>query len=197
MITRAWTMAALAVFIFAAGPVLAQTIDVRPVASTFLETALTALATVFTVVGGIGIRVALSYAGLANSQLERQLNERLDYIVHQGYQLAITAAQNEVQKPGSSLGAVKLDNWILKYVADYAMKMAPGIINRFFKLDRTKLEEFVLARASTHFNISVQGEALSGGLASTQLAKEATREVGKPGSVQASEAVRDAPVTLG
>lgn len=198
MITRAFALAAFAVLL--ASPALAQTIDVRPTAVTVLEMALTALATVLTVVGGVGIRVATNWVGLSNSRLEQSLQERLDFIIHQGFEYAKTAAVNEIMKDGSGLDRVKVDNWLMKTVGDYVMKAAPGILARF-KINEERLRELVLARVPAHFALPAPtSEPVSGGVAATPITKDANAELGKPGSRSASADLKpmpDAPVTVG
>jgi hypothetical protein len=181
---------------------VAQTVDVRPIANTFVETALGTLATILSVVGAIGVRIALGYVGLQNSRLERDLNDRLDAIIHKGYEFGLTTAQNEMAKRGAGLSQIKLDNWFMKVVADYVQPRAMEILARF-KVDRTKLEEMILARAPSYFQIAPSPDAVDGGVAASPAITEANREVGKPASAAArqdpprNEPFGDAPVSLG
>lgn len=143
---------------------VAQTVDVRPVANTFVDTAVGALATVLSVVGAIGIRIAFNWVGLSNSQLERDLNDRLDDIIHKGIEFTKTIAQNEVAKHGSGLAAVKVDNVFVKWVADYVQPRAIGIL-KHFSVDRGRLEEMILARIPAHFQVlPTTGAAVAGGI---------------------------------
>lgn len=174
------------VFFDAIPAAVAQTVDVRPAVNTFLETAAGALFTVLSVVAAIGVKVAFGYVGLQNSHLEREFNARLDDIIHKGVQFALTAAQNEVAKRGAGLGAIKLDNWFIKVAADYIQPRAQDIM-RQFKLDRTKLEEMILARAPSYFQIAPAAEAVAGGVATPPAAREANRELGKPSTAEAAQ----------
>lgn len=143
---------------------MAQTVDVRPVATTFVDTAVGALATILSVVGAIGIRIAFTYVGLSNSQLERDFSDRLDDIIHKGVEFTKTIAQNEVAKHGSGLSAVKVDNLFVKWVADYVQPRAIGIL-KHFAIDRGRLEEMIIARIPSHFQVLPSaGPAVAGGI---------------------------------
>lgn len=178
-------IALLAVLTFA-GAVEAQTVDVRPTVNAAIEWIAGAALTVFTALGGFGLRWIMVRIGLENSKLERDLQERLDFIVHKAIDYAVLTAQNEVAKRGAGLGAVKVDNWLIKVAADAVQESAPGILARF-KLTRQDVERLVISRISAALPVPVTPEPIAGGLASPPLAKEATREVGAPASSRASQ----------
>lgn len=166
-------------------PAEAQTVDVRPTISAALEWLAGALITVLTALGGVAIRLVLSRIGLSNSQLERDLQERLDFIVHKAIDFALLSAQNEVAKSGAGLGAVKVDNWLIKVAADQVQAAAPGILAHF-KLDRAAVERIVISRVPAAAPIAQPPVPVEGGMATPPIAKQATREVGAPGSDRAA-----------
>jgi hypothetical protein len=161
---------------------VAQTIDVRPVADTFVHTALGTLATVLSVVGGFVIRYVMVRTGLENSALEKDLNERLDFIIHKGFDFARLTYENEMQKRGSGLTVVKLDNYMIKLVAEYVMPRVTGIMQSFgvsmaTETGRRKVEEMILARAPQHFLLAApQVGSVDGGVATTPAAARAEPE---------------------
>lgn len=136
---------------------VASGVDLRPALSAGLEWAAMALTTVLTVLGGFAIRFVSSKTGLANSEFERSLVERLDAIIHRGIDFAYTTAVNEVNKPGSGLADVKFDNWFMSLAASYIVRSAPDIIKRF-KLDQTRIEEMIKARMPAYLaNVPIEG----------------------------------------
>lgn len=150
-----------------------QTVDVRPVASSVLEWIAGALMTVLTVLGGLALRFVSSKIGLANSQLEADLANRLNDIIHRGIDYAYLAALNEVNKPGSGLSEVKVDNYFISLAISYVNRSAPGILNSF-KISPQRLEELVMARLGSYMpNLPVQGA-----LPATQSVKDVNRELG-------------------
>lgn len=143
-------------------PAWAQTtVDVRPLANDALTWIASALGTAATVLVGFGIRFVSSKIGLANSDFEASLNQRLNDIIHNGIQYAYVTAQNEVNKPGSGLEAVKIDNIFMGWALQYVVSSAPGIIKQF-SLSEQRLADMIKARL-TAYTASVP---VSGGLAS-------------------------------
>lgn len=142
------------------GDVIAQavnTVDMRPAATAALEWVAMALTTVLTVLGGFAIRFVSSKTGLANSELERSLNDRLNEIINRGIDYAYATALNEVNKPGSGLAAVKFDNWFLSLAASYTNRSAKDIIG-YFKLDQTRIEAMIKARMPAYLaNVPIEG----------------------------------------
>ena len=139
-------------------PAIAQTaVDLRPGISAGLEWLAMALTTVLTVLGGFAIRFVSSKIGMANSELEHSLVQRLDEIIHKGIDYAYTTALNEVNKPGSGLAAVKFDNWFMSLAASYVNTSAPGIIKNF-GLTQSRIEDMIKARLPAYIaNIPVSG----------------------------------------
>lgn len=178
-------IAVLAVVMLRAGAAEAQTVDVRPTVNAAIDWLAGAALTVFTALGGFALRWIMVRIGLENSKLERDLQERLDFIVHKAIDYAVLTAQNEVAKRGAGLGAVKVDNWLIKVAADTVQKSAPAILEHF-ELDREAVERLVISRISAALPVPVTPEPIAGGLASPPLAKEATREVGAPASARAA-----------
>lgn len=133
----------------------AQTVDMRPAVSQVFDYALTALATVLTVLGGFAIRFVSSRIGLANSQLEADLASRLNDIIHRAIDYAKTTAQNEVNKPGSGISKVVVDNWFLSMAASYVNRSAPEIIKKF-ALSQQRIEEMIIARLPG-YEVPIQG----------------------------------------
>lgn len=167
-----------------AGAAQAQTVDLRPAAASVLEWLASALAVVLTTLGGFAIRYANARTGLVNSQTERDLQERLDFIIHKSIDFTLVTAQNEVAKRGAGLGAVKVDNYFIKLAADAVMTAAPGIISQF-RLSREAVERMVIARVPSIAPVVVapaDGPAIAGGMATPALAKEVARELGRPTS---------------
>jgi hypothetical protein len=166
----------------------AQTVDVRPVADTFVQTALGTLATVLSVLGGFAIRWFTVRTGLDNSTFEKDLNERLDFIIHKGYEFALLTYQNEMAKRGSGLTVIKLDNYMLKLVAEYVMPKVTGILAHFSisvqtETGRRKVEEMILARAPSHFNLETPSpKAVDGGVSTSMAAMKAEAATGAPGT---------------
>lgn len=161
-----WKIAALVLGVaigtaLALEPAWAQTtVDVRPAVSSFLEWAATAATAVLTVLGGVGIRLFTSRAGLANSELEASLVARLDDIIHKGIAFALTTAQNEVNKPGSGLAAVKVDNWFMSVALSYVNASAKDIIAKF-GLTPDRIRDMIAARLQPYI---AAGLPIAGGL---------------------------------
>ena len=149
-----WTTGIIAM----AQPVLAQTVvDMRPAANAFIEWAAGALLTVLTVLGGFGLRFITAKIGLANSEFERSLNDRLNEIIHRGIDYAYTTAQNEVNKPGSGITEVKFDNWFMAMAATYVVRSAPEIIKKF-NLTQERIEQLISARMPAYLaNVPIAG----------------------------------------
>lgn len=166
----------------------AQTVDIRPTVTAGLEWIAGAAGTVLTVLAGFAIRFIAVRTGLENSKLERDMNERLDFIIHQAINFALITAQNEVNKRGAGLGAVKVDNFLIKLAADAVQQAAPGILTRF-AITREGVERMVISRIPAALPMTVevpQTTPVAGGLATPPLVKDAIREVGAPSSVRAA-----------
>jgi hypothetical protein len=151
----------------------AQTVDIRPAVSSVLEWIAGALLTVLTVLGSLALRFVSSKIGLANSQLEADLANRLNDIIHRGIDYAYLAALNEVNKPGSGLSSVKVDNYFVSLAVAYINRSAPDILNRF-KVSPQRLEEMVMARLGSYMpQLPVQGA-----LPATETVKQVNKELG-------------------
>ena len=137
---------------------LAQsTVDVRPAVTSLLEWVAMALTTALTVLVGFGVRFVTGKIGLQNSELEASLVTRLDDIIHKGIDYAYTTAVNEVNKPGSGLAEVKIDNWFMALALSYVNDSAPGIIAKF-GLTPQRIEDMIKARLPAYMaNIPVAG----------------------------------------
>lgn len=178
---RLWVQALIVAAIIAVIAVLdggislasAQTVDVRPAVSSVLEWIAGALLTVLTVLGSLALRFVSSKIGLANSQLEADLANRLNDIIHRGIDYAYLAALNEVNKPGSGLSSVKVDNYFVSLAVAYINRSAPDILNRF-KVSPQRLEEMVMARLGSYMpQLPVQGA-----LPATETVKQVNKELG-------------------
>lgn len=158
--TAAACLALGASVLLTAGPALAQTtVDMRPLADSALEWIAALATTVLTVLGSFGIRYVSSATGLANSQLEASLNARLVDGIHAAIGFALTAAQNEVNKPGSTIAAVSFNNWFLSLAASYVNGHFPEIIAQFSLTD-DKIKAMIMARLQPYLAaIPVTGAA--------------------------------------
>lgn len=134
-----------------------STVDVRPALNEFLGWLQSALMVATTTLVAFGIRFVTGKIGLQDSELEASLNARLDEIIHKGIDYAYTTAINEVNKPGSGLEAVKIDNFFLSLVLSYVMDSAPEII-AWFGLTPTRIENMIKARLPAYMgNIPIEG----------------------------------------
>ncbi len=134
-----------------------STVDVRPALNEFLSWLQGILMVASTALIGVGIRFVTGKIGLQGSELEASLNARLDEIIHKGIDYAYTTAINEVNKPGSGLEAVKVDNFFLSLVLSYVVDSAPEIIARF-GLTPTRIEDMIKARLPAYMgSIPVEG----------------------------------------
>lgn len=155
-------------------PVCAQTtVDLRSPAvevvtwvGGILGTALTALATV-------AVRFVFAKFGLANSQYEQNLNDRLNDIIHKGIDFAIATAINEVAKKGSGLEAVKFDNYFMSVAASYIAPRAAGILKKF-SITQSRLEEMIWARIPAY----AQVVPVTGGAATPQTVADVKNDMG-------------------
>jgi len=125
-------------------PTWAQTVDLRPQASSALEWVATTLGAVLTLLAGFGVRFVSTKIGLANSELEASLNARLNDIIHRGIDAAYMRGLQEVNDPKSGLEAIKVDNIFVGWVIEYVTKAAPGIIARFNL--QARIKDMILAR---------------------------------------------------
>jgi len=136
--------AAASLLMLASAPAWAQTVDLRPQASSALEWVATTLGAVLTLLAGFGVRFVSTKIGLANSELEASLNARLNDIIHRGIDAAYMRGLQEVNDPKSGLEAIKVDNIFVGWVIEYVSKAAPGIIARFNL--QARIKDMILAR---------------------------------------------------
>lgn len=160
-----------------AEPVVAQTVDMRGPAADVLTWVAGVLGTALTVLASVAVRFVMAKFGLANSQYEQNLNDRLNDIIHKGIDFAMATAMNEVQKPGSGLAAVKFDNYFMSVAASYIAPRAAGILAKF-NVSQEKLEEMIWARIPAYMNIV----PVTGGAATPATVKEVNRVTGSGGS---------------
>lgn len=165
----------LIMLLMSAGAASAQAVDMRSTAVELLTWLANALVTIVIAAVGIGIRLLFAKFGLANSQYEQNLNDRLGDIIHKGMDFALATAINEVQKKGSGLEAVKFDNYFLSLAASYVNARAPEILGRF-KVSQEKLEEMIWARIPAY----MQTVPITGGAATPATGKEVNRATGGP-----------------
>jgi hypothetical protein len=168
----------LIMLLMSAGAASAQTVDVRSTAVEVLNWLANALVTVVIAAVTVGIRLLMAKFGLANSQFEQNLNDRLSDIIHKGMDFALATAINEVQKKGSGLEAVKFDNYFMSLAASYVNARAPEILTRF-KVSQEKLEEMIWARIPAY----MQTVPITGGAATPATGKEVNRATGGPNVV--------------
>ena len=88
--------------------------------------------------GGVLIAAVLRWLSsktkLQDNEFEAHLASRLNDILHRAIEHAVVVAKNEVNKPGSSLKDVKLDNFFLNVALNFAIARMPEITSHF-KLD--------------------------------------------------------------
>lgn len=168
-------MVLLAPVIFSADPAFAQTVDMRSPAMEVVTWLIGLLATILSAVGAVGFRLVLAKFGLTNSQLEQNLNDRLNDIIFKGMDYALATAKNEVMKKGSGLEAVKFDNYFMSLAASYVAERAPQILKRF-SVTQQKLEEMIWARIPAY----VQTVPITGGAATSETAKQVAAVTGGP-----------------
>lgn len=134
----------LLAWIALATPAFAQT-DVTPVVNQLIDWAALAL------MAGGGVLVAFvlkwvkSKTKMQDNEFEALLAARLNDILHRSIEHAVVVAKNEVNKPGSGLKEVKLDNFFLNVALQYAVKSMPEIIE-YFNLTKERIEEMIIAR---------------------------------------------------
>lgn len=153
----------------------AQTVDMRSTAISVLEWLANLLTMTLIALLGIAIRFVSAKFGLANSQLEQNLNDRLNDIIHRGMQYALATAINEIQKRGSGLEAVKFDNYFISLAASYVNERAPEILKKF-SVTQEKLIEMIYARIPDY----ATQVPIVGGASATSTAKAVQRETGGP-----------------
>jgi hypothetical protein len=179
----------------------AQTVDMRPAVNAILETIAGVVGTAATIVLGIFGRYLLAKTGMSNSELERHMADRLNDIIYKGIEFALTAAKNEVNKPGSGLEAVKFDNYFMSLAASYIVRSAPEMLKKF-SITQSRLEEMIMARLPNY----VIEVPITGGVSATPTVKALNRETGvsygkledpvitRPIVVDAAEPDRRSPV---
>lgn len=154
---------------------MAQTVDMRGPATDILTGVAALLGTALTALASVAVRLVFAKFGLANSQYEQNLNDRLNDIIHKGIDFAFATAINEVQKPGSGLAAVKFDNYFMSVAASYIAPRAGEIITKF-KITQEKLEEMIWARIPAYMT----QVPVTGGASTPATVKEVSREMGRP-----------------
>lgn len=168
-------MTAAIVLVFSAGAAVAQTVDMRGPATDVLTVIAGLLGTALTALASVAVRLVFAKFGLANSQYEQNLADRLNDIIHKGIDFALATALNEVQKRGSGLEAVKFDNYFMSVAASYIAPRAAEILTKF-KVSQEKLEEMIWARIPAYVN----AVPITGGAATPATVKEVSREMGRP-----------------
>lgn len=153
----------------------AQTVDMRQPAVDVLTWVGGFLGTALTVLASVAVRFVFAKFGLANSQYEQNLNDRLNDIIHKGIDFAMATAINEVQKPGSGLAEVKFDNYFMSVAASYIAPRAAGILAKF-NVSQEKLEEMIWARIPAYAQII----PVTGGASTPATVKAVSREIGRP-----------------
>lgn len=157
-------------------PVCAQTaVDLRSPATEVVTWVGGMLGTALTALAAVGIRFVFAKFGLANSQYEQNLNDRLNDIIHKGIDFAIATAVNEVQKSGSGLEAVKFDNYFMSVAASYVAPRAAGILKKF-SITQARLEEMIWARIPAY----AQTVPVTGGASTPDIVKAVSKELGRP-----------------
>lgn len=150
-------LAFLATMLATASPAFAQT-DVTPIALQLIDV----VALVATVGGGILITFVLRWLSsktrLADNEFEALLANRLNDILHRAIDHAVMVAKNEVNKPGSGLKAVKIDNFFMNIAVGIAMKSMPDIIS-YFNLTKERIEEMIISRLGGLGEIPIEGGA--------------------------------------
>lgn len=155
--------------------VCAQTVDLRSPALEVVTWLFGLLATILSALGTVAIRLVMSRTGFSNSQLEQNLNDRLNDIIFKGMDYALATAKNEVMKKGSGLEAVKFDNYFMSLAASYVAERAPQILKRF-SVTQQKLEEMIWARIPAY----VQTVPITGGATTSETAKQVAAVTGGP-----------------
>jgi hypothetical protein len=164
----------------------AQTVDMRQPAVDVLTVVAGLLGTALTALAGVAVRLVFAKFGLANSQYEQNLNDRLNDIIYKGIDFAFATAVNEVQKKGSGLEAVKFDNYFMSVAASYIAPRAAGILSKF-TVTQEKLEEMIWARIPSY----MQTVPVTGGAKTPETVKAVSREMGRDVS---SPTAQPAPV---
>lgn len=155
--------------------ILDTTVDMRSAAVEVVTWIIGALGVVLSTLAGVAVRLVFAKFGLTNSQLEQNLNDRLNDIIFKGMDYAHATALNEVNKRGSGLEAVKFDNLFISYAASYIVRAAPEILKRF-KVDQNRLEELIWARIPAF----AQTVPITGGATTTATANAVNRATGGP-----------------
>jgi hypothetical protein len=173
---RVIALVLLAITVAAVTPAFAQTVDMRGPAVDVLTWVAGALGTALTVLASVAVRFVFAKFGLANSQYEQNLNDRLSDIIYKGIDYAYATAVNEVQKPGSGLAEVKFDNYLMSVAASYIAPRAAGILATF-KITQEKLEDMIWARIPSY----MQTIPVTGGASTPATVKEVNRVTGGGG----------------
>lgn len=163
----------------------AQTVDMRQPAVDVLTVVAGLLGTALTALASVAVRLVFAKFGLANSQYEQNLNDRLNDIIFKGIDFAFATAVNEVRKPGSGLEAVKFDNYFMSVAASYIAPRAGGILSKF-KVTQEKLEEMIWARIPAYMQ-TAPSVPVTGGAATPATVREVSREMGRGVSSPATQ----------
>ncbi|HVQ43866.1 MAG TPA: hypothetical protein VMT30_02780 [Candidatus Saccharimonadia bacterium] len=158
------------------------TVDLRSPATEVVTWIAGALGTALTALSAVGIRFVFAKFGLANSQYEQNLNDRLNDIIHKGIDFALATATAEVQKQGSGLEAVKFDNYFMSVAASYIAPRAADILKKF-TISQGRLEEMIWARIPAY----AQVVPITGGASTPDTVKAVSKELGRPVATPAKQ----------
>lgn len=125
-------------------PALAQT-DVTPVVNQLIDWLAVGLMAGSAVVVTALVRWLAAKTRMQDNEFEALLANRLNDILHRAIEHAVVVAKNEVNKPGSGLKEVKLDNFFLNVAMNFAISRMPDIID-YFNLDADSIRDMILAR---------------------------------------------------
>ena len=139
-------------------PAFAQT-DLTPVANQVIDWLSVALMAGGGVLIAAVLRWLSSKTKLQDNEFEALLASRLNDILHRAIEHAVVVAKNEVNKPGSGLKEVKLDNFFLNVALNFAIARMPEIISHF-KLDEESIRQMILARLNAFIgDVPIEGGA--------------------------------------
>lgn len=169
----AWAIMVIAAIVMAIGTADAQTVDLRPAGNAVVEWLAGLLLLVLSTLAGVATNWLRVRTGLITSETEALAAARLNDIIHRGIDFAKISAQNEVNKPGSGLEAVKFDNYFISLAASYVVRSAPDILKRF-TISQDRLLELIMARLPAY----TPEVPVTGGVAATETTRAVNREMG-------------------
>ena len=158
----------------ATSPAYAQT-DVTPIVNQAIDVAALAL------MAGGGVLITFlmgwikSKTKLQDNEFEALLANRLNDILHRSIEHAVVVAKNEVNKPGSGLQSVKIDNFFMNVAVSLAMKSMPDIIE-YFSLTKERIEEMIISRVGPYLNDA----PIEGGAAAVEKSVDAAKAALQP-----------------